>query len=267
MESQSVSSFAELIKGVSRVILDDVQFQHDLTNFWRYIREIEQGASNSYANAPINHRYKTCIFPFEGAYVLEAIYTEHPTTDGIIEEKIRAMILPEAENSIPNVVFTRQNHLCKYEFGLCEEIRKYGIVDGALFSTFELNVCGEELFEERTRVVRTIGELFSKNCYSIIKRVKEYDTWSIEYIIYGDKVYVTVTKKVANKQDPEKVGYLVTEKYETLMAKVIDYSFAELDELFNPFNKEDRTRNIGANGSNLKEIGRILSYYPKYIEK
>lgn len=257
MESQSVSNFAEVIKGVPRVILADFQFQHDSTNFWRYIGEMEKGVNASYANAPTNHHYRTCIFSFEGAHVLEAIYTEHPTNDGIIEEKLRAMVLLEAENGIPNIVFTRQNHLCKYEAGLCEEIRKYGLVDGTLFSTFELSVHGEEVFEKRTLVVRTIGELFSNNCYNIIKRVKEYTDWSIEYIIYGDKVYITVTKKVANKQDPE--------KYEVLMSRVIDYSFASLDELFNPFNKEDRTRSIGANGSSQEEIGVVLSYYPKYI--
>jgi len=260
MELRSFSDLKKLMEEeVLKAIQNDVQFKYDLANFDHYTSGMEQG-DNAY-----DHHYSTCVFPLEGAYVFQGVYTEHPNLGENFEEKLSVTVFTNPANDTPSVIFARQNHLCKYEYGICEEVRKYGLVDGTLFSTFELSVRGEEMFGEREHVVRTIGELFSKNCYSIIKRVKEYDTWSIEYIIYGDKVYVTVTKKVVNKQDPEKVGYLVTEKYETLMAKVIDYSFAELDELFNPFNKEDRTRNIGANGSGLEAIGRILSYYPEYI--
>ena len=194
MESLNVSGFWSLVAGLPEVILADPQFHQDANNFKRYVADVERGANFSSSNGPVNHHFSICVFPLEGAYTLGALYTEHhkPNTEEVFEEKIGITLFTEVKSNAPSLIFARQNHLSKYEYGLCEEIRKYGLIDGKLFSTFELTIAGEELFPDRKHITRPIGGFFQSNYYN--KDNVNYETYN-----YDKLKKINIPKESINK--------------------------------------------------------------------
>ncbi len=273
MESLNVPGFWSLTAGLPEVILADPQFHQDSNNFKRYIADVERGANFSSSNSPVNHHFSICVLPLEGAFTLGALYTEHhkANTEEVFEEKMGITLFTEVKNNVPSLIFARQNHLSKYEHGLCEEVRKYGLAGGKLFSTFELTIEGEELFPDRKLYTRSIGAFFQSNYYSLMRRVKKFANWSIEYVFYRDQVYITVGKLIRiNEKYPEKDHYYYSRKYELPISRVVDHSFVEIDELFNPFSGLDTTRDrrdIGATSSKQVELSKALSLHPAFFTK